>query len=716
MLTTLLRADEMQYIQTPVFSNLQLRDEILKLEANKNIRSVLFINCGGMLDHTKMWYYKPLNKIELFIFDSHRPFNHNTLIDPLKKTYVIHDGCKSFDEYPTKEDEMIYQQLQNELEDSEEDDYDSEDENEDNFEEEDEVKEELENLKDSDDEGNTKNKGKNDDEDDEDEEDDEVYGGTKVQKPKHQSQDDDEEAEVVDANQIDDEDTTALKLGQKRPRDETGALKLVDKRKLKRQKRQKFRNYYSGQFFHKSCSYLMYQVCQAMNRENKDMLWLWIVGMTDLRVHYKHATDGLDEDMSLCDDEVQRLNPNIYNRDNEDDIDKFNDDDEEEEQKNSNSNPQNDKDLFKLVSLQSRNKEVGTITMEQELKLMLLRHWSFYESLFHSNYVVSKLTLWKEPGKKDLNRFLAQLGISIEEAKQSYQFMDPVIRNELKTKILENCHIFALDNIMQKTYMLQLDHKTQILATDMAYSVTTILESPKNLNIKNGMLAPSTKLLDETGKMTFSNSLDVNNLLSNRISGVTLNQSSLLQKELETREHIEYLNQCKYDNFYVALDSLDRKNKHLLEKGIELAKDLQKAIIQMGTSILDKKQVKLATRFRYAFLDNDQFKDIEMFQFPLALQKLALFLMETYQQLKPSSKMKPFVISVRNNRKGTTLICAVLGQSMEVDYRRNNFSDLFRQIIESKNIKAKHDAFDSSIIEIRNEDFRPFVEELVNTN
>lgn len=39
----------------------------------------------------------------------------------------------------------------------------------------------------------------------------------------------------------------------------------------------------------------------------------------------------------------------------------------------------------------------------------------------------------------------------------------------------------------------------------------------------------------------------------------------------------------------------------------------------MGTSILDKKQVKIATRFRYAFLDNDQFKDIEMFQYPLAL-------------------------------------------------------------------------------------------------
>lgn len=50
----------------------------------------------------------------------------------------------------------------------------------------------------------------------------------------------------MDANHdVNDDNLGDIKLGAKRPRDEQG-LKLVDKRKLKRQKRQKFRNYYSG--------------------------------------------------------------------------------------------------------------------------------------------------------------------------------------------------------------------------------------------------------------------------------------------------------------------------------------------------------------------------------------------------------------------------------------------------------------------------------------
>jgi len=31
----------------------------------------------------------------------------------------------------------------------------------------------------------------------------------------------------------------------------------------------------------------------------------------------------------------------------------------------------------------------------------------------------------------------------------------------------------------------------------------------------------------------------------------------------------------KYDNFYIALDALDKRNKNLLERGIDLAKEVQ---------------------------------------------------------------------------------------------------------------------------------------------
>jgi cell division control protein 45 len=47
---------------------------------------------------------------------------------------------------------------------------------------------------------------------------------------------------------------------------------------------------------------------------------------------------------------------------------------------------------------------------DQELKFMLFRHWSLYESMFHSSYVASKLGIWREKGKKKLHNLLTKMG------------------------------------------------------------------------------------------------------------------------------------------------------------------------------------------------------------------------------------------------------------------------------------------------------------------
>lgn len=57
----------------------------------------------------------------------------------------------------------------------------------------------------------------------------------------------------------------------------------------------------------------MYDLCNSLNKENRDMLWYKILGMTDLIVHAKSGTYDYDDDIPKCNDEVQRLNPNIYN-------------------------------------------------------------------------------------------------------------------------------------------------------------------------------------------------------------------------------------------------------------------------------------------------------------------------------------------------------------------------------------------------------------------
>jgi hypothetical protein len=44
------------------------------------------------------------------------------------------------------------------------------------------------------------------------------------------------------------------------------------------------------------------------------MLWYWIIGITDLIIHNKSGTYDYDDDIERCNDEVQRLNPHIYNK------------------------------------------------------------------------------------------------------------------------------------------------------------------------------------------------------------------------------------------------------------------------------------------------------------------------------------------------------------------------------------------------------------------
>ena len=69
----------------------------------------------------------------------------------------------------------------------------------------------------------------------------------------------------------------------------------------------------------------------------------------------------------------------------------------------------------------------------------------------------------------------------------------------------------------------------------------------------------------------------------------------------------------------------------MLMKGIDLAKEMQMAIVRVGVSLIEKKEIKKGVSFRYCILENSYLKDISLFQYPLALQKLALFIMSAYK-------------------------------------------------------------------------------------
>ena len=185
--------------------------------------------------------------------------------------------------------------------------------------------------------------------------------------------------------------------------------------------------------------------------------------------------------------------------------------------------------------------------------------------------------------------------------------------------------------------MRQITENMQMSAIDMAYAISSLLEAPSVMN----MLSEQEIRKPGKGEKTEKNAYH------------------------ETREQQEALDNLQSqlnDNFWTAYDAMDSfKGLPLLMKGIENAKQMQQAIVRVGTSIIERKEVKIAQSFRYVMLENDYLADVKLFQYPLALQKLGLFIMEAYQSEKKNSKDRPMVISVKNSKKGMTLVLAIIG-------------------------------------------------------
>ena len=210
-----------------------------------------------------------------------------------------------------------------------------------------------------------------------------------------------------------------------------------------------------------------------------------------------------------------------------------------------------DADLFKIITRETTNQDIGSIVTEKDLKLMLLRHWSLQESIYNSNYVIAQLSLANDPGQNKYRELMARIGVPLVEAKQKYSYMDKDIRKGLKAKILEKSSAFGLDKILTCTHVRQVTDLLQVSSNDVAYAIASLLEAPQR--------------------------------------GATTDTDDSADKQLEN------LNQCLHDNFWDAYDALEPKHASTrLIRGIGMAKDVQMAIVRVGISLIERSQVKVA--------------------------------------------------------------------------------------------------------------------------
>lgn len=219
--------------------------------------------------------------------------------------------------------------------------------------------------------------------------------------------------------------------------------------RLRRDNEAILRDYYrNGTQYSEPISSMVYSLASELGREDNDILWLAIVGITSMEL-YGRSSAGVAVPVRSSDskkstgwlgmrgarirqllrDEVRRLNP-------------------PELSSSSSSNGRPPPEAVGVIPTTARSPEDHSIRLSPEPRLLMVRHWSLYDALLHSPYIFSRLKTYGEPGLKRLHKFLAKIGISLVQCKQNYTHMDIMLKRELRSKLLKQGPLYKLDDLV----------------------------------------------------------------------------------------------------------------------------------------------------------------------------------------------------------------------------------------------------------------------------
>lgn len=198
----------------------------------------------------------------------------------------------------------------------------------------------------------------------------------------------------------------------------------------------------------------MYSLASELGREDNDLLWLTIVGVTSMEIYGRSSigvaitTQKSSSSRSqpagwlgmrglrirqLLRDEVRRLNP------------------PEVADSAFTSNRANSIENSGVIPTTARSPTDTSIRLSPEPKFLLIRHWSLYDSMLHSPYLSARLHIWSDSGRKRLHKLLAKMGVSLVQCKQSYTHMDMDLKRDLRTGLLKFAQVYGLDEIVPPT-------------------------------------------------------------------------------------------------------------------------------------------------------------------------------------------------------------------------------------------------------------------------
>ncbi|RMZ77291.1 hypothetical protein DV737_g4463, partial [Chaetothyriales sp. CBS 132003] len=439
---------------------------------------------------------------------------------------------------------------------------------------------------------------------------------------------------------------------------------------LRRSHERVLQQYYSlGTSYSEPVSSLAYSLASDLGREDNDLLWLAIIGVTSLELNGQTYTglgttqpavpDGphmyhrswkatrSSRTYALLRDEVRRLNP---------------------------LPPTVSPSGSPLYSAATSHRE-STIRLSPDPRFVLLRHWSLYDSMLYSPYVAARLHVWNESGQKRLHKLLAKMGVSLTQCKQTYTHMDIGLKKSVREQLLKYAGVYGLDGVIPVgsgrasyeqegwSFVRTWGWKAQLNATDVGVVLGAILDmgSPSSMPIKATHMGST--------------------------------------QQTETDE-VPDRSEALIPRFFAAYDALAPNQPLRLLEAIPKAQDLVRAIHRTGSSLLVKHQIRHLRAFRMGVVKDGP--DLSLFaNSPGALVKLALWVGEAVgvheRDKKGVNEATPLVLAALDEHRGTYVVVG---------------TGAFQEVVEETNARVKIDSFDHCVVEVKKEDLGGFLEAL----
>lgn len=218
------------------------------------------------------------------------------------------------------------------------------------------------------------------------------------------------------------------------------------------------------------------------------------------------------------------------------------------------------------------------IAAVRELRLVLLRHWSLYESLLHSPAFAARLGLWRQNGRAKLALLLARAGIPLAQSRAPYTALPAPVRARAAARL------------------------------------PACLARPRN-----GAGGSGNSSNNNTDDLTIDTFVRDVRGARGRVKVAAADAVHAADAVLAARAP---------DAFWRAHTALAAGAAHAnaLVNALAAARDQQRAVVAQAAAMLAARAIVLAGPFRYALLHESAL--LPRFLHPLALARLAHFLMD----------------------------------------------------------------------------------------